>query len=143
MSVAAPPVWKYGPVSSTLRSAGVLKLPATSVASVLESPPERRGNPLVGSSTGPANGEPNGADGGTTGAPFASTQPRPPPGTSTVAGLSIVFWKYSVQESGLPARSTPPRPASSAVGRTPMLYQPTSYVFTGAICGATGALAMS
>src|SRR3954469_17996441 len=130
-SVDFPPVWKYGPLNSTLRRCGVLKVPATSVDSVFCRPPLRIGTPSAGSSTSPTNGDVRGAAGGTTGLPFASRQVRPPPGTlNVVCGLANTFWKYSVQESGLPNGSVPPSPGFSRIGRTPTSYQPTSYVFT-------------
>ena len=126
-SVPFPPVWKYGPLNSTLRSWGVLKVPATSVDSVFCRPPLMIGVPVAGSSTSPTNTDPIGAAGGTTGLPFASMQVSPPPGTlKEFCGFANTFWKYSVQESGLPNGSFPPRPGFSRMGRRPTSYQPAS-----------------
>src|SRR4029078_5582258 len=97
-SVDLPPLWRYGPLRSTLRSEDVLKLPATSVASLARSPPARSGLAVAGFRTSPANAEVSGAAGGDTGLPFASTQPRPPPGTLILDGFARVVWECRVRE---------------------------------------------
>src|ERR1051326_1714919 len=113
ISVDLPPLWKYGPLNSVLRSEETLKVPSTSFGSVRVKAPDNNGKPYgfriwLGKLALPAPLH---------GSPF--------PGTLTKLGSNSAC-NDRVHERLLPNGSLPFSPGSSAVGRTPMLYQPAS-----------------